>query len=88
LLVSIVGMQVTEFSMVQPVTGAFAAVIAQSGDFFESWMKRRAGVKDSGAIIPGHGGLLDRADGLLAVLFALGLLTFGWPLISGGALTQ
>lgn len=45
------------------------AIIAQSGDFFESWMKRRAGVKDSGHLIPGHGGLFDRVDGLLAVLF-------------------
>ena len=50
------------------------AVIAQAGDFFESWMKRRAGVKDSGQLIPGHGGLFDRVDGLLAVLFAGGLI--------------
>ena len=54
--------------------GAMLAIIAQSGDFFESWMKRRAGVKDSSHLIPGHGGLFDRADGLLAVMFALGLL--------------
>lgn len=50
--------------------GLLVAVIAQTGDFFESWMKRRAGVKDSGNLIPGHGGLFDRLDGLLAVLFA------------------
>ena len=53
--------------------GILIAVIAQTGDFFESWMKRRAGVKDSGKLIPGHGGLFDRVDGLLAVLFVLGL---------------
>lgn len=41
------------------------AVIAQCGDLFKSWIKRRAGVKDSGSIIPGHGGLLDRFDGYM-----------------------
>ncbi len=54
--------------------GAMLAIIAQSGDFFESWMKRRAGVKDSSHLIPGHGGLFDRADGMLAVMFVIGLL--------------
>jgi len=55
------------------VAGVLAAIIAQTGDFFESWMKRRAGVKDSGHLIPGHGGLFDRVDGLLAVLFVAGI---------------
>lgn len=50
--------------------GAAAGLLAQAGDFFQSWMKRRAGVKDSSNLIPGHGGLFDRLDGLLAVLFA------------------
>jgi phosphatidate cytidylyltransferase len=54
--------------------GALVAVVAQAGDFFESWMKRRAGVKDSSHLIPGHGGLFDRVDGLLAVSFVLGVL--------------
>lgn len=53
------------------VGGALIAVIAQAGDFFESWMKRRAGVKDAGALIPGHGGLFDRLDGFIAVFFVL-----------------
>lgn len=57
--------------------GPVIAVVAQAGDFFESWMKRRAGVKDSGRLIPGHGGLFDRVDGLLAVMFAIGLLALG-----------
>lgn len=53
------------------VAGMLIAVVAQTGDFFESWMKRRAGMKDSSNLIPGHGGLFDRLDGFLAVFFML-----------------
>lgn len=49
------------------VLAAFFALFAQMGDLFESWMKRRAGIKDSGNWLPGHGGLLDRLDGLVPV---------------------
>jgi phosphatidate cytidylyltransferase len=56
------------------ISGVVIAIVAQAGDFFESWMKRRAGVKDSGNLIPGHGGLFDRTDGLIAVSFIVGLV--------------
>lgn len=60
--------------------GAGLAVAAQAGDFYESWLKRRAGVKDSGRLIPGHGGLFDRVDGLLPVAIIAGT---AWAATSG-----
>lgn len=51
--------------------GAIVGVVSQAGDIFESALKRRGGVKDSSSLIPGHGGVLDRFDGMLFALPAL-----------------
>jgi phosphatidate cytidylyltransferase len=63
--------------------GALLAIVAQGGDLGESWVKRRFGAKDSSQLIPGHGGLFDRVDGLIAaaVILAMGQ----W--LTGGALS-
>jgi phosphatidate cytidylyltransferase len=47
--------------------GGLMGLIAQGGDLYESWVKRRRDVKDSGTLLPGHGGVLDRLDGLMPV---------------------
>ena len=66
------------------ILGGVLAVVAQSGGLAESWVKRRFGVKDTGRLIPGHGGLLDRVDALLAVILVVACIAAA----DGGALTR
>lgn len=68
----IVGFQLGEASFTAMlIIAPLLAVCAQVSDLFESGIKRKYDIKDSGAIIPGHGGLLDRVDGLVGVLLIL-----------------
>jgi phosphatidate cytidylyltransferase len=57
-------------------TAAVLAFLAQMGDLMESAMKRRFGAKDTSALIPGHGGIMDRLDGLVIAATAAGLTGF------------
>ena len=61
------------------ISGGVAGVFGQAGDLFESFIKRQAGVKDSGGLLPGHGGLLDRLDSVFftAPIVAAVLLLYG-----------
>lgn len=61
------------------LAGPMISFFAQTGDLFESLLKRTAGVKDSGKILPGHGGLLDRIDGHI---FACPVVYFAYTLLS------
>lgn len=63
-------------------SSAALGAVAQVGDLFESGIKRHFGVKDASRLIPGHGGLFDRVDGLLAAALAVWL----WSLPTGGGL--
>lgn len=56
------------------ITGVVLSFIAQVGDLAESALKRRFGTKDAGDIIPGHGGVMDRVDGIIAAASAVGLV--------------
>ncbi len=64
-----------EFGAIHFLVALAVTVVAQLGDLFESWVKRRFSVKDTGEIIPGHGGLMDRLDGFIAA--GLAAVLFG-----------
>ncbi|WP_337184381.1 phosphatidate cytidylyltransferase [Shinella sp.] len=70
-----------------PVIALVLSIFSQIGDLFESFIKRRFGVKDSSRLIPGHGGVMDRVDGLVFACFAAFLIALGDAIISGTANT-
>ncbi|CAN7522956.1 phosphatidate cytidylyltransferase [Pararhizobium sp. LjRoot255] len=67
-----------------PLLALVLSVASQIGDLFESYIKRRFGVKDSSRLIPGHGGVMDRADGLVFACFAALLFVLVQVMAAGG----
>lgn len=70
-----------------PIIALVLSAFSQIGDLFESFIKRRFGAKDSSRLIPGHGGVMDRVDGLVFACFAAFLIVLGDAIVSGTANT-
>ena len=78
---------VSHFSMDDariPLLALALSISSQTGDLFESYIKRRFGVKDSSKLIPGHGGVMDRVDGLVFACFAALLIALVQVMAAGG----
>ena len=60
--------------LVLAISGVFVSVVSQTGDLIMSVIKRHYGIKDYGKLFPGHGGMLDRLDSILAVSLALAVV--------------
>lgn len=64
-----------QITIVVPLLALIISIISQISDLGQSWLKRRFSVKDSGYLLPGHGGFMDRMDGLVGAAFVLYLIS-------------
>ena len=78
-VISVICFYIKNYSLLDGfIYGFLLAIFTQFGDLFESWIKRKHAIKDSGSLIPGHGGFLDRLDGLLfsSILLYIGYVYY------------